>query len=71
LGISKNKKLISRDEESTKGPICPQSPSSDEIPDQTKESPYPGIGQSPILQPEGGPSLTEKPLDRNIIQHSS
>lgn len=36
-----------------------------------KGAPYPGIGQSPILQPEGGPSVAKKALDRNVLQHSS
>lgn len=36
-----------------------------------REMAEPGIGQNPILQAEGGPSLDEKALDRNIIQHSS
>lgn len=49
--------------------MCPQSPSSDKIP--MKQPPHPGIGQRPILQPEGGPGLAEEVLDRNLIQHSS
>lgn len=44
--------------------------SSDKIFDQTKKPPHPGIGQGPILQLEGGPSLLKKTLNRNIIQHS-
>lgn len=36
-----------------------------------KETPYPGIGQRPIIQPESGPGLVEKALDRNVIQDSS
>lgn len=35
------------------------------------EHPYPGIGQGPILQLEGGPSFVEKALDRHVLQHSS
>lgn len=51
--------------------MCPQSPSSDKILMKQRAPPHPGIGQRPILQPEGGPGLAEKALDRNLIQHSS